>query len=255
MFSHKQMWDAIDALAARNGLSTSGLAKRAGLDATTFNKSKRLSSAGHMRWPTTESLSRILDATRTPFHDFVLLVNGRSERPAESIPLIGFAKAGEAGLFDESGAPTGTGWEQIAFPKVNDASAFDPEGRLPEIPETNASKSGRERAVALARRENLSVRQLAQRLGGYAGLAFVGTPKTIADAMEEWLVAEGSDGFNVMFPYLPAGLDDFAEKVVPELQRRGIFRRQYEGTTLRENLGLKRPPNRFFDGEAARKAG
>jgi len=125
MFSHKQMWDAIDALAARNGLSTSGLAKRAGLDATTFNKSKRLSSAGHMRWPTTESLSRILDATRTPFHDFVLLVNGRSERPAESIPLIGFAKAGgDGGLFDESGTPTGTGWEQIAFPKVNDPSAF-----------------------------------------------------------------------------------------------------------------------------------
>ncbi|TIW87378.1 MAG: LLM class flavin-dependent oxidoreductase, partial [Mesorhizobium sp.] len=98
-----------------------------------------------------------------------------------------------------------------------------------------------------AREENLTVRQLAQRLGGYSGLAFVGTPETIADEMEEWLVADGSDGFNIMFPYLPAGLDDFAEKVVPELQRRGIFRRQYEGTTLRENLGLKRPPNRFFD--------
>jgi phage repressor protein C with HTH and peptisase S24 domain len=124
MFSHKQMWDAIDALAARNGLSTSGLAKRAGLDATTFNKSKRLSSAGHMRWPTTESLSRILDATRTPFHDFVLLVNSKAERPTESIPLVGFAKAGDNGLFDEGGIPTGTGWEQIAFPKVNDPAAF-----------------------------------------------------------------------------------------------------------------------------------
>jgi phage repressor protein C with HTH and peptisase S24 domain len=124
MFSHKQMWDAIDALAARNGLSTSGLAKRAGLDATTFNKSKRLSSAGHMRWPTTESLSRILDATRTPFHDFVQLVDGKSDRPTESIPLIGFAKAGEDGLFDNNGLPTGTGWDQIAFPRVNDACAF-----------------------------------------------------------------------------------------------------------------------------------
>lgn len=109
----------------------------------------------------------------------------------------------------------------------------------------------------MARLENLTVRQLAQRLGGYSGLAFVGTPKTIADAMEEWLLAEGSDGFNVMFPYLPAGLDDFAEKVVPELQRRRLFRREYEGTTLRENLGLKRPPNRFFEGSEAaiRKAG
>ncbi len=74
----------------------------------------------------------------------------------------------------------------------------------------------------------------------------VGTPATIADQMEEWLLTEGCDGFNVMFPYLPAGLDDFVDSVVPELQRRGIFRREYEGATLRENLGLPRPENRFF---------
>jgi alkanesulfonate monooxygenase len=128
----------------------------------------------------------------------------------------------------------------------HDASKFDPDGPLPEIPESNASKSGRDRAIALAKRENLTVRQLAQRLGGYSGFAFVGTPQTIADGMEEWLVTEGSDGFNVMFPYLPAGLDDFVDRVVPELQRRGIFRSEYEGRTLRENLGLPRPPNRFF---------
>ena len=128
----------------------------------------------------------------------------------------------------------------------HDASRFDPDAPLPDIPETNASKSGRERAIALARRENLTVRQLAQRLGGYAGLAFVGTPQTIADEMEEWLETEASDGFNVMFPWLPGGLDDFVDKVVPELQRRGIFRREYEGPTLRENLGLRRPENRFF---------
>jgi FMN-dependent oxidoreductase (nitrilotriacetate monooxygenase family) len=89
-----------------------------------------------------------------------------------------------------------------------DARGFDPDGPLPEIPETNQSKSGRERAILLAQRENLTVRQLAQRLGGYSGLAMVGTPATIADTMEEWLVTQGSDGFNVMFPYLPAGLDD-----------------------------------------------
>ncbi|WP_352989169.1 hypothetical protein [Mesorhizobium sp. M1233] len=128
---------------------------------------------------------------------------------------------------------------------------------MPEIPESNASKSGRERVIELARKENLSGRQLAQRLGGYSGLAFVGTSKTIADEMEEWLVTEGSDGFNGMFPYLPAGVDDFVEKIGPELQRRGIFRSEYEGSTLRENLGLKRPPNRFFQPETAaiRKAG
>ena len=127
-----------------------------------------------------------------------------------------------------------------------DASKFDPDGPLPEIPETNQSKSGRERAINLAKRENLTVRQLAQRLGGYAGAAMVGTPQTIADTMQEWLESEASDGFNVMFPYLPEGLDDFVNRVVPELQRRGIFRKEYEGRTLRENLGLPRPKNQFF---------
>jgi FMN-dependent oxidoreductase (nitrilotriacetate monooxygenase family) len=129
----------------------------------------------------------------------------------------------------------------------HDASVFDPDAPLPEIPESNASKTSRDRVVAMAKRENLTVRQLAQRLGGYSGLAFVGTPKTIADSMEEWLVGEGCDGFNVMFPFVPEGLDDFVDKVVPELQRRGLFRREYEGRTLRENLGLPKPRNRFFD--------
>ncbi len=135
-----------------------------------------------------------------------------------------------------------------------DASKFDPDGPLPEIPETNASKSGRERAIALAARDNLTVRQLAQRLGGFSGTAMVGTPTMIADQMEEWLLSEGSDGFNVMFPYLPEGLDDFVDRVVPELQRRGLLRREYEGKTLRENLGLPRPENRFFPKQADRPA-
>jgi FMN-dependent oxidoreductase (nitrilotriacetate monooxygenase family) len=129
----------------------------------------------------------------------------------------------------------------------HDVSQLDPDGPLPEIPESNASKSGRERVVALAKRDNLTVRQLAQRLGGFSGLAFVGTPESIADEMEDWLTSEASDGFNIMFPYLPTGLDEFVERVVPELQRRGIFRREYEGKTLRENLGLARPANRFFE--------
>ena len=128
----------------------------------------------------------------------------------------------------------------------HDVTGFDLDAPLPEVPETNASRSGRERVIELARRENLTVRQLAQRLGGFEGLAFVGTPATIADEMEEWLTSRGSDGFNIMFPYLPGGLDDFVDKVVPELQRRGIFRTEYEGRTLRENLGLPRPANRFF---------
>jgi alkanesulfonate monooxygenase len=132
----------------------------------------------------------------------------------------------------------------------HDASKFDPDGPLPDIPESNASKSARQRVVEMAAREKLTVRQLAQRLGGYSGLAMVGTPKTIADEMQEWLETEGSDGFTIMFPYLPGGLDDFVNGVVPELQRRGIFRREYEGKTLRENLGLPRPENRFFQARA-----
>jgi alkanesulfonate monooxygenase len=143
--------------------------------------------------------------------------------------------------------------EESAFASLSialgtDARAFDPDGPLPEIPETNASRSGRERAIRLAQREGLTVRQLAQRLGGYAGLSMVGTPVTIADEMEAWLHGRASDGFNVMFPYLPAGLEDVVERVVPELQRRGLFRRDYEGRTLREHLGLPRPANRFFEG-------
>lgn len=127
-----------------------------------------------------------------------------------------------------------------------DVSGFDPDGPLPEIPSTNAGHSSRERVIALAQRENLTIRQLAQRIGSYGGLSFVGTPQTIADDMEQWLIEEGSDGFNIMFPFLPEGLNDFVDKVVPELQRRGIFRQEYEGKTLRENLGLARPANRFF---------
>jgi len=127
-----------------------------------------------------------------------------------------------------------------------DATNFELDGPLPEIPDTNASKSGRERFVTLARRDNLTVRKLAQIAGSFSGLMFVGTPATIADEMEQWLFEEGCDGFNIMFPYVPEGLDDFVDKVVPELQRRGLFRREYEGKTLRENLGLPRPENQFF---------
>jgi alkanesulfonate monooxygenase SsuD/methylene tetrahydromethanopterin reductase-like flavin-dependent oxidoreductase (luciferase family) len=128
-----------------------------------------------------------------------------------------------------------------------DAAQFDLDGPLPEIPESNASKSGRERVIERARRDNLTVRQLAQIAGGYGGLAMVGTPKTIADQMEEWLYSAACDGFNIMFPWVPGGLDDFVDRVVPELQRRHLFRREYEGRTLRENLGLPRPGNRFFE--------
>ncbi len=128
-----------------------------------------------------------------------------------------------------------------------DASRFDLDGPLPEIPDTNASKSSRQKLVDLAAREKMTVRALAQHVGGsYGALEMIGTPASIADQMEEWLVERGSDGFNVMFPYVPGGLDAFVDRVVPELQRRDLFRRDYAGTTLRDHLGLPRPSNRFF---------
>ncbi|EXJ82730.1 alkanesulfonate monooxygenase [Capronia epimyces CBS 606.96] len=129
-----------------------------------------------------------------------------------------------------------------------DASGFDPDGPLPvdDIPETNASKTSQQGVIKLAQDEGLTVRQLAQRFGGYSGLAFVGTPESIADEMATWLAEDAADGFTVVFPFVPQGLDDVIDRLVPELQRRGIFRRDYEGTTLREHLGLPRPKNQFF---------
>src|SRR5438105_1407641 len=147
-----------------------------------------------------------------------------------------------------------SGIASLSIALGHDASGFDLDGPLPEIPESNASKSGRDRVIERARRDNLTVRQLAQIAGSYGGLALVGTPKMIADQMEEWLLSDACDGFNIMFPYVPGGRDDFVYRVVPELQRRGLFRREYEGKTLRENLGLPRPENRFFDKPSAARA-
>ena len=127
-----------------------------------------------------------------------------------------------------------------------DASVFDPDGMLPDIPETNAGQSSREKAIRIAKEEGLTVRQLAQRIGGHSSLCLMGPPELVADQMEEWLSTGGADGFTIQFPYLPQGLDDFVEKLVPILQKRGIYREDYEGNTLRENLGLPRPENQFL---------
>jgi FMN-dependent oxidoreductase (nitrilotriacetate monooxygenase family) len=139
-----------------------------------------------------------------------------------------------------------TGLASLSVMLGLDASQFDLDAPLPaELPKTNASQSGQARVQAMAR-GGLTVRQLAQKVGGYGGANFTGTPAGIADAMQEWLETAACDGFNVMFPTVPAGLDDFVNLVVPELQRRGIFRTAYTGATLRDHLGLPRPDNRFF---------
>src|SRR5690606_39006255 len=106
------------------------------------------------------------------------------------------------------------------------------------------SKSRQQLVYEQARREGLSIRELYLSVSGARGHRFIiGTPESVADQLEHWFVNGGADGYNVMPPYLPDALDDFVNLVVPELQRRGLFRTEYEGATLRENLGLSRPAN------------
>jgi phage repressor protein C with HTH and peptisase S24 domain len=125
MLTHAQVWSAIDRLAARAGLSASGLARKAGLDPTTFNKSKRITAAGRARWPSTESIAKALAATGTTIEVFVALTRGTDDAmPARGVPLLGFAEAGAGGYFDDGGFPAGTGWEEIAFPAVNDDHVY-----------------------------------------------------------------------------------------------------------------------------------
>ncbi|WGS53228.1 LLM class flavin-dependent oxidoreductase [Paraburkholderia sp. D15] len=126
-----------------------------------------------------------------------------------------------------------------------DLSGYPLDGPVPDLPETNGGKSRQRLLLDLARRENLTIRQLYLRIAGARGhQQVVGTPRSIADQLQQWFEEEGADGFNIMSPWLPGGLSEFADHVVPELRRRGLFRSEYEGRTLRENLGLPRPVNR-----------
>jgi|ERR1700728_2807449 len=124
MLSHAQVWSAIDRLAARAGLSASGLARRAGLDPTTFNKSKRVTPQGRARWPSTESIAKALGATGTPIEIFVDLITSGGGPTTRAVPLLGFAEAGAGGYFDDGGFPVGEGWDEIAFPAVSDEHAY-----------------------------------------------------------------------------------------------------------------------------------
>jgi phage repressor protein C with HTH and peptisase S24 domain len=129
---HEDVWRAIDTLAAEKGLSASGLAKRSGLDATTFNPSKRRMPDGRARWPSTESISKVLDATGASLEGFTALVSGArtlsssSPRvsPARQVPLIGLAQAGGAGYFDDGGYPVGGSWDEVSLPEVADPNAY-----------------------------------------------------------------------------------------------------------------------------------
>jgi phage repressor protein C with HTH and peptisase S24 domain len=122
-FTHEQIWTALDRLAERAGLSPSGLARRAGLDPTTFNKSKRVTAEGRERWPSTESVAKALAATGQSIDAFVLMI-GDGPRPAQSVPLLAFTRAGDAGHFDDHGVPIGKGWNELTLPAGDDDRAF-----------------------------------------------------------------------------------------------------------------------------------
>ncbi|TVR97365.1 MAG: helix-turn-helix transcriptional regulator [Rhodospirillales bacterium] len=125
MFGHSDIWRSIDKLAAAHGLSASGLARRAGLDPTTFNKSKRITREGKPRWPSTESISKILDATGASMGELVThMYDGAIPEGLRTFPVLGMAQAGREGYFDDAGYPTGTGWDDIPFPDVGDPHAY-----------------------------------------------------------------------------------------------------------------------------------
>jgi phage repressor protein C with HTH and peptisase S24 domain len=132
IMKHEDIWRAIDALAVEHGMSASGLAKRAGLDPTTFNKSKRRTADGHERWPGTESVAKILNATGASLESFTALVSGtRALSPGalqrmvhRRIPLIGFAQAGGEGFFDDGGYPVGGSWDEVSLPDIGDPNAY-----------------------------------------------------------------------------------------------------------------------------------
>ncbi len=126
MLTHRKIWAAIDRLADRRGMTPSGLAKSAGLDPTTFNRSKREGSNGKLRWPSTESISKILEATGITMDVFVGLMDqsGNRRYSTRYVPLIGFAQAGDRGFFDDGGFPAGAGWDEVAFPEIGDENAY-----------------------------------------------------------------------------------------------------------------------------------
>jgi phage repressor protein C with HTH and peptisase S24 domain len=124
MLTHAQIWMAIDRLAARSKLSASGLAKRAGLDPTTFNKSKRITADGRARWPSTESIAKSLAATGATLDQFVALISDEARPSGDAVPLISFGEADVSGRFDDNGFPSGDGWDAIPFPAIDDTNAY-----------------------------------------------------------------------------------------------------------------------------------
>ena len=148
MLTHAQIWTALDRLAARAGLSASGLAKKAGLDPTTFNKSKRITPDGRPRWPSTELIAKALRGDRRHDRHFRGADHRPRRRPAHAVPVIGFAEAGAGGYFDDGGFPAGKGWDEIPFPAVNDEQTYALEVRATRCSRSIATATSSFRRLA-----------------------------------------------------------------------------------------------------------
>jgi FMN-dependent oxidoreductase (nitrilotriacetate monooxygenase family) len=167
-------------------------------------------------------------------------------------PTEAEARAQKAMLDALTPLPVALAWMELMLGGV-DLSGYPLDGPLPPVPETASGQTARQSLVDLAVREGLTIRQLAQHVAATRGGsgALVGSPAQVADAMELYFREGAADGFVIAPAWLPGGFDDFVELVMPELRRRGLFRAEYEGTTLREHLGLKRPGNRFVEDRGA----
>jgi phage repressor protein C with HTH and peptisase S24 domain len=185
MLSHDRIWAALDGLAKQHDLSVSGLARQAGLDATSFNKSKRVTGEGRHRWPSTESIAKALKATGTSLNDFMALVEDRPMDisdmasdldlpPARNVPLLGFAQAGVGGFFDDGGFPAGQGWDEVQFPATDhdNVYALEVSGNSMEplyrdgdviIVQPGASIRKRDRVVVKTRDGEVMAKELARK--------------------------------------------------------------------------------------------
>lgn len=185
---------------------------------------------------------------------------GRSPDDIKILPgLVPFIGRTDAEAQDKLGTLQALMDDRIAMASLArlcgdlDIYQYSPDSPLPPLPPSNAAKARQALIVELARKDKMTILQVARYLGASQGHRLIcGSAKTIADSMEEWLMADAADGFNLLFPYFPGALDDFVDLVVPELQRRGIFRTEYAGRTLRENLGVPVPPNRYTQARLGR---
>lgn len=200
MLTHAQIWDAIDALAARAGTSPSGLAKRAGLDPTTFNKSKRVTPDQRQRWPSTESVAKCLAATSTTLDQFVALIDGTPHGAGRSLPMISLAETAD-GHFDERGQPAGDGWDEFGFPPVEDRSAYALEisgdglrplyrdGTVIVVSPGAAIRRG-DRVVVMTRGGEVLVKELVRKAAKAIELRSLGAPqpdRTLASEDYRWI--------------------------------------------------------------------